>query len=111
MEPDPGNTGEGRRTTENNKRAIVARSFMPPPLFTGGGGFFFAKHGEMRLRINGKETECSAATLGQLIVELKLQPESLVVEHNAQIIKQQEWGEKTLREGDTIELLNFVGGG
>ncbi len=65
----------------------------------------------MKLWINGKETECSAATLNQLIIELKLQPDSLVVEHNAQIIKQQEWEKKSLREGDTIELLNFVGGG
>ncbi len=65
----------------------------------------------MRLQINGKEAECSAATLGQLIVKLKLQPESLVVEHNARIIKQQEWEATPLQEGDTIELLNFVGGG
>ncbi len=65
----------------------------------------------MKLQVNGKEKESSAATLGQLIDELELPIESLVVEHNAKIVKQQEWDRTPLRESDTIELLNFVGGG
>ncbi len=65
----------------------------------------------MKLRINGKETEHNAVTLDQLITELQLSKESLIVEHNAQIVKQQEWKKTPLQENDTIELLNFVGGG
>ncbi len=65
----------------------------------------------MELQVNGEKMQSSAATLGQLIAERKLPSESLIVEHNARIVKQQEWDNTRLQEGDTIELLNFVGGG
>ncbi len=68
----------------------------------------------MRLQINGKEMEemdCGASTLAELVAELGLPPDSLIVEHNASIIRQQRWENTALQQDDTIELLNFVGGG
>jgi sulfur carrier protein len=30
---------------------------------------------------------------------------------NMEIVKKERWGEHTLRDGDRVELLHFVGGG
>ncbi|PIE69190.1 MAG: thiamine biosynthesis protein ThiS [Deltaproteobacteria bacterium] len=65
----------------------------------------------MKLQVNGTQTSSSAASLSELITELQLTRESLVVEHNTRIIRQQDWASTRLKEGDIIELLNFVGGG
>jgi len=47
----------------------------------------------------------------ELVVELGLKSDSLVVEHNRWIIRQEAWAATALREGDEIGLLSFVGGG
>lgn len=65
----------------------------------------------MKLQINGKQAESKATNLQGLINELELNPKSLVVEHNSTIIRQQNWAQTALQEGDSIELLSFVGGG
>lgn len=46
-----------------------------------------------------------------LVIEQQLDTMSLVAELNFKIIKQAEWNDTLIKEGDTIELLSFVGGG
>jgi sulfur carrier protein len=65
----------------------------------------------MQLRINGEVETSNAVTIIELVQELRLDFNSLVIEHNDQIIRQEQWAATTLREGDGLELLNFVGGG
>ena len=65
----------------------------------------------MDIQINGQIKSVSATTIEELITELGLQKESLVVEQNNQIIKQEHYTITQLRPSDVLELLNFVGGG
>ena len=65
----------------------------------------------MRIHVNGSEENTEFTTLGQYITENGYQATSLIAELNFKIIKQEEWFTTLLKEGDTIELLNFVGGG
>ncbi len=66
----------------------------------------------MNVTVNGtSETIAAACTIAELIDRKGLKRESLVVEYNQQIVKQDRWEGIVLRDGDTIELLNFVGGG
>ena len=65
----------------------------------------------MQIRINGKTEEITPCTIAQLVHQRGLNPQSLVVEHNQNIVKQDQWPEIELTEGDTLELLSFVGGG
>lgn len=65
----------------------------------------------MHIQINGKTEKTAATTLAELIIELGLNQESLVVEHNEHIVRQELWASSALRENDVLELLNFVGGG
>lgn len=65
----------------------------------------------MQFSINGKIETSNARTIDELVKELGLDSNSLVVEHNDQIIRQELWPATKLQEGDGLELLNFVGGG
>ena len=65
----------------------------------------------MYVHINGKEVETNSASLAQLIEENGFQTSSLIAELNLEIIKQEDWPETPVQEGDRVELLRFVGGG
>ncbi|MDP2278898.1 MAG: sulfur carrier protein ThiS [Nitrospirota bacterium] len=66
----------------------------------------------MRLIINGEDLEVSKAeTLQELLGELHIKPERVAVEVNLSIIKKSDYGSCRLKDGDSIEIVNFVGGG
>lgn len=65
----------------------------------------------MQINLNGKNMESNCRTLMDLVQEQRLDITSLVAELNFKIIKQAEWNDTLIKEGDTIELLSFVGGG
>jgi sulfur carrier protein len=81
-----------------------------------GGGFFFAflsrgKVMEIEVRINGSDERLQECTIQALVIGKGLVAASLVVEYNGRIVKQADWQEVMLGQGDVLELLNFVGGG
>ncbi len=65
----------------------------------------------MKINLNGAPEETEEPTLMALVKSRNLDPSSLIIECNSKIFKQDTWGHTPIREGDTIELLNFVGGG
>lgn len=66
----------------------------------------------MRIWINGKDEDAKGApTLRELVAACGLKPETVVVEHNARIVRREEWPSVVLRENDRIEIVSFVGGG
>ena len=66
----------------------------------------------MRIRLNGKDREIRGGhTVRSLLRELDLEPAMIVVEHNRDILERDSYEEVPVKEGDTIELVHFVGGG
>lgn len=65
----------------------------------------------MKLIINGKETEIGASTVSSLLVELHILPERVAIEVNHSVIKKTEHSSYLLKDGDVVEIVNFVGGG
>jgi thiamine biosynthesis protein ThiS len=66
----------------------------------------------MNLTINGqKKTISGANNLIQLLQHLELTPECVVVELNGTILTPEEHQVTELQSGDTLELIQFVGGG
>ena len=66
----------------------------------------------MRLIINGKEeTHADALTLAQLIEQLDMKSDRVAVELNREIVPRAQWPEKSLNDGDRLEIVHFVGGG
>lgn len=66
----------------------------------------------MRLTVNGKSFETSdAETLSGLLRELAVEPDRVAVMVNEEIIRRADYPSFRLKENDTIEIVNFVGGG
>jgi len=66
---------------------------------------------EIVIRINGQDEQHKECTISTLVAAKGLVASSLVVEHNGRIVKQADWHDVSLEQGDVLELLNFVGGG
>ena len=66
----------------------------------------------MEVQVNGQSrTLDSAFTVARLLEELNLAGQPCAVEINASVVPKREHGERTLREGDTVEIVTLVGGG
>jgi len=66
----------------------------------------------MLVQINGKQKEISTGmTIKELLDQLQLDPVSVVVELNKTILRSDDLTEQTIQEGDSLELIRFVGGG
>lgn len=63
----------------------------------------------MKLKVNGQEMETGKATVAGLIEELGVSPGA--VEVNLSIVRKCDYGTHVLRDGDRVEIVNFVGGG
>jgi thiamine biosynthesis protein ThiS len=66
----------------------------------------------MTISLNGESVDTGEAkTIAELIDRCQLPPQSILVEHNGVAIHRYEWLERTLSEGDRIELIRVVAGG
>lgn len=66
----------------------------------------------MKLKINGEEREIAdGLTVTALLEELKIRPARVVVERNREIVAREVYGITRLADGDTLEIVHFVGGG
>lgn len=70
--------------------------------------------GERRIgvTVNGEDRTFGAGTtVADLLDALDLHPRMVVVEHNREILDRERYGRTELSDGDTLELVHFVGGG
>jgi thiamine biosynthesis protein ThiS len=66
----------------------------------------------MRLTINGEVIDTiRAATVQELLAELKIDSGRVAVEVNMTVVKRADYPQFRLNDNDTIEIVNFVGGG
>ena len=66
----------------------------------------------MQLMINGESKQVrEAMTVAQLLEQLSVQPHRVVVEVNLTILKRAQYADVVLKDGDRVEIVQFVGGG
>jgi len=66
----------------------------------------------MHVTVNGEAREMpEGVTVSKLLEMLNVQPERVVVEVNLTILKRAEHPATTLKAGDRVEIVRFVGGG
>ncbi len=66
----------------------------------------------MRVTLNGKPTTLAdGATVRNLLDDLELAPVRVAVEINEDLVPRRTFDQAVIREGDTIEIVTFVGGG
>jgi len=64
------------------------------------------------ITLNGERFELdSPLTVAALLTKLDIDPRRVAVEHNLNIVKRQTYPEVLIGEGDSVEIVNFVGGG
>ena len=61
--------------------------------------------------LNGESRQTEAGTVADLVRELELAPEKVAVEHNGEIAPRSTLANVQLSDGDTLEIVHFVGGG
>jgi thiamine biosynthesis protein ThiS len=66
----------------------------------------------VQITLNGEHFEIDEPlSVTALLARLDIDPRRVAVEHNLDIIKRQRFSEVVVGEGDTVEIVNFVGGG
>jgi sulfur carrier protein len=66
----------------------------------------------IELIINGKRVELDQPTpLLSYLEKLGVNPRTVAVEHNGEIIERTTFASTTLRAGDKVEIVRMVGGG
>jgi sulfur carrier protein len=66
----------------------------------------------MNVWVNGERADINGlTTVAELARQYGLQPNSVLIEHNAVALRQREWPERSLAEGDRIEFVRVVAGG
>jgi thiamine biosynthesis protein ThiS len=66
----------------------------------------------MTIILNGDPYELAGpVTVSDLLVRLDINARRVAVERNFEVLKRSRFDQTEVREGDQIEIVNFVGGG
>ena len=64
------------------------------------------------ITLNGERYELDEPiSVAGLLAKLEIDPRRVAIEHNLEIIKRHTFPDVVVGEGDTVEIVNFVGGG
>ena len=66
----------------------------------------------MKITLNGDPFEVAGPlTVSALLTHLDIDARRVAIEHNLMVLKRASFDSTDIREGDQIEIVNFVGGG
>ena len=72
----------------------------------------FHRLAPVHITLNGESHELERpVTVVELLAHLEIDPRRVAVEHNRSIIRRHTFSDVIIGDGDTIEIVNFVGGG
>lgn len=63
------------------------------------------------VKINGKDFDVAGKTLEEYLATTDYDIRTIAVECNEEIVPKLKYSEKVLQDGDTVEVVSFVGGG
>jgi thiamine biosynthesis protein ThiS len=92
-------------TWPTDARYADAKDAAPPDRFS-------QRFIPVRITLNGERYEIEKSmSVVELLTRLEIDPRRVAVEHNLAIIKRHTFSDVIVGEGDTVEIVNFVGGG
>ena len=66
----------------------------------------------MEITVNGEKQKLDGqVTVGELLADLGIDPETVVIERNLDILDREGHGKTVINEGDSIEIIRMVDGG
>lgn len=63
------------------------------------------------VKINGQPAEAAGKTVAQIVEEQGLNVHRVAVELNGDIVKRSDFDKVVVKDDDSMEIVNFVGGG
>ena len=63
------------------------------------------------VKINGEELNIAGKTVAEYLATTSYDPKRIAVERNGDIVPKAQYGEIVLNDGDSVEVVSFVGGG
>ena len=63
------------------------------------------------VKVNGEPKELAGMTLAEYLAQTAYDPKRIAVERNGEIVPKSQYAEIVLQDGDTVEVVSFVGGG
>ena len=67
---------------------------------------------KLQIMLNGDAHEVAGPlTVAALLAQLEIDARRVAVEHNLTVLKRDTFATTMVRDGDAVEIVNFVGGG
>lgn len=63
------------------------------------------------VRINGKDIEAASQNLLAYLTDQEYRTDRIAIELNGDIVSRKDYDKVTLKDGDSMEIVHFVGGG
>lgn len=63
------------------------------------------------VKINGQQADAAGKTVAEIVTEKGLNVQRVAVELNGDIVKRSDFDKVVVKEDDSMEIVNFVGGG
>ena len=63
------------------------------------------------VKINGESKDVAGMTLTVYLATIKYDPKRIAIERNGDIVPKVQYSQTVLEDGDSIEIVSFVGGG
>ena len=63
------------------------------------------------VKINGEQLDKAGKTVAEMLGEMNISGQRVAVELNEDIVPKASYSETVLKDGDTVEIVRFVGGG
>ncbi|MBR3752184.1 MAG: sulfur carrier protein ThiS [Ruminiclostridium sp.] len=63
------------------------------------------------VKVNGTELDMAGKTISEFLAATDYDPNRIAVERNGDIVFKSQYEDTVLEDGDTLEVVSFVGGG
>ena len=63
------------------------------------------------VKVNGTELALAGKTVAEYLATTNYDPKRIVVERNGDIVFKSQYAVTVLKDGDSLEIVSFVGGG
>ena len=75
------------------------------------GGFPYFFGGVVMVKVNGVEMDIVGKTVAEYLSTTNYDPKRIAVERNGDIVFKSQYDATVLEDGDSLEIVSFVGGG
>jgi thiamine biosynthesis protein ThiS len=83
-----------------------------PRLYAPPGGAWYDRLPAMTIKLNGDPHDIPGPiSVSALLAQLEIDARRVAVELNLDVVKKAAYDSSVIKEGDAVEIVNFVGGG